>query len=225
MPTLEPDGAGSVGSRSHGPPGSRAGMLTRRALWTVLGLLWLTAIVVGIRWLDTPSSPGTQASAPEVWPSGSTLALDAERPTVLMFIHPHCPCTRRSLTELADVVASHPRRASVVVVVYAAGGPAADWHRSERWSQAAGIPGAVVVADTGERERERFGVFTSGQVAVYDPSGRLRFRGGITPGSGHGGSNPGKAAVERLLSGSGDGVADSPVFGCSLVHDPTTEGR
>jgi hypothetical protein len=60
---------------------------------------------------------------------------------------------------------------------------------------------------------------TSGQVLLYDASGRLRFRGGIRPSRGHEGDNTGRRALEALLLG--DGAApplSTAVFGCPLFH-------
>jgi hypothetical protein len=81
-----------------------------------------------------------------------------------------------------------------------------------------------VIEDRGEHERRRFAVATSGQVVVYDATGRLRFSGGITADR-HGGPNPGRAAVERVLRGEADTPAEAAVFGCPLVCDSIQEGR
>lgn len=113
----------------------------------------------------------------------------------------------------------------MVVVVYSPDGVPDDWCRSERSVQAAGIPGVEVIADAGETERRRFGVRTSGQVLVYDGSGRVAFRGGITAGRGHGGPNPGRAAVPAVLNGVAGAGREAAVFGCSLVNPSAPEGR
>jgi hypothetical protein len=79
--------------------------------------------------------------------------------------------------------------------------------------------------DTDGREAALFGAKTSGQVLVYDGTGRLRFSGGITGGRSHSGDNPGRARVEALLlSGTLDRPI-SPVFGCALFDRPTDEPR
>ncbi len=45
------------------------------------------------------------------------------------------------------------------------------------------------------------GSSTSGQVLLYDPSGRLAFSGGITAARGHVGDNAGSDAIVGLVMG------------------------
>ena len=65
---------------------------------------------------------------------------------------------------------------------------------------------------------------TSGQVLLYQPSGRLAFSGGITPARGHSGDNPGSDAVLSLVrreARQADGVpVTCRVFGCPLFDNP-----
>lgn len=197
-------------------PGRRAA----RATWVwasgVVG--WVLASAAGVFWLNTPADPGVAASPPSDWPAESALPHAADRPTLLVFVHPHCPCTRRTLTELSRITAAHPDRASVVAVLYSPDGASADWSDTDARARAAGIPGLTAVADDfGDRERQRFGVSTSGQVVLYDAAGRLLFRGGITPAGEHAGPNPGRAVVEAVLRGEPPPAADAPVFGCGMT--------
>lgn len=193
-------------------------------VWVLVWLAWLTAAVVAIRWLNSPSSPDVAATPPGEWPTETTLQLASDRPTLVMFVHPHCPCTRRSLSELSDIVTADPNRVTTVVVVYSPDGVPDGWARTERWTQAAAIPGVTVIEDRGEYERQRFTAVTSGQVMVYDTAGRLRFSGGITADR-HGGPNPGRAAVEQVLRGVSDTPTETAVFGCPLVCEQVPEGR
>jgi len=63
----------------------------------------------------------------------------------------------------------------------------------------------------------RVGAETSGYVLLYDRSGQLRFRGGITAGRGHAGDNAGEDAVVALVTGRPASRQQTPVYGCSLV--------
>ena len=89
------------------------------------------------------------------------------------------------------------------------------------WSSAARIPGVHVLRDDGAREAERFGIATSGTVALYDARGKLLFHGGITPARGHEGDSFGRERVISLLATGKADRADAPVFGCALSnHQP-----
>ena len=42
--------------------------------------------------------------AEDAWPRESGLVRDSQQPTLVMFVHPHCPCTRASLAELTAIL-------------------------------------------------------------------------------------------------------------------------
>ncbi len=79
--------------------------------------------------------------------------------------------------------------------------------------------GAEVRIDVDGSSALELGMLTSGQVLLYDPSGRLRYQGGITSARGHQGDNQGQKTVERILHGEDLPLSKLPVYGCSLVAD------
>jgi hypothetical protein len=50
------------------------------------------------------STPGVAAATPGRWPADSRIKPDADRATLVMLAHPHCPCTRASIGELARLM-------------------------------------------------------------------------------------------------------------------------
>ncbi|HEY1860407.1 MAG TPA: hypothetical protein VGG61_08640, partial [Gemmataceae bacterium] len=89
----------------------------------VPSLLVLVAIVWGLGvfggyWvlLDYAGTPGAEGIANTDWPADSTLALDASRPTIVLALHPHCPCSRATVNELAEIMACCPSHATVHVL-------------------------------------------------------------------------------------------------------------
>jgi len=71
-----------------------------------VGIGWLATIVTGTYLLLAyANAPGQAGSPPENLPQSSQVPRDTERPTLVMFIHPHCPCSRASVGELAEVMA------------------------------------------------------------------------------------------------------------------------
>jgi hypothetical protein len=166
---------------------------------------------------DYEYSPGDPATAPDRWPAASQLERSPDRATLVMMARPHCPCTRASVHELARLMARVQGRLTAhVLLVRPADEPDGE-ERSDLWRAAAGIPGVDVVRDDDGAETGRFGALTSGQVVLYDASGRLLFAGGITPARGHEGDNAGRDAVVALVTGADDAPRATPVYGCALT--------
>jgi hypothetical protein len=138
-------------------------------------------------------------------------------PTLLMFAHPRCPCTRATLSELARVMARTGGRMHASVEFIVPPGEDPQWAQTDLWRSAAAIPETQVRLDTGGTEARRFGSATSGQVLVYDAAGRLCFAGGITAGRGHAGDNSGEDAVVAIANGGTGPLSHMPVYGCPLA--------
>jgi hypothetical protein len=232
--------------------------MTRRSVVPAALALWAAALSAGFAslWRHTET-----AGAAPVTPQKRLTVDDARlllaagtlppRPagagmTLLVFAHPHCPCTRATLAELSRLLAACqglPAAPRVLVVFVRPAGAAPGWERTETWEAASRLPGVTVLADADAKIARRFDAKTSGQVFLYDGAGRLRFCGGITGGRGHEGDNAGRDAVTAALvrgtgrteqtgtdgdgneKAGGSGGADSdppvvaqrtPVFGCAL---------
>jgi hypothetical protein len=187
----------------------------------LFGLLaWAAVAVLGFWCLAVyESRPGRAADPPTDWPDRSRLSRDAENPTLLMFLHPHCPCSRASLEELTALLSANSYGLRVFVIFCKPDGAREGWEKSSLWQQAAGIKGIDISWDDQDQERRRFSARTSGQVLLFDRQGHLTYSGGITGGRGQTGDNPGRWAVEAILRGQSPSSHSEPVFGCSLV-DP-----
>lgn len=178
---------------------------------------WAATIATGGIWLyGYTSGPGAQAAAPPSWPAESSLERVAHLPTLLVFAHPLCACTRATLSELARIMARAQGQIVAYVVVESREALPEASVRGDLWETARAIPGVAVAADRDGREAALFGAATSGQALYYDANGALRFRGGITAARGHEGGNFGSDAVLALVRESAGQRADTPVFGCPL---------
>ncbi len=189
-------------------------------LVAICGVLWLLSVCAGMAglWIYA-TSPGAIEPAPRVWPAGSVLRLATGRATLVMLVHPHCPCTRASIRELDRLMARTRGLLAAHVLFLKPDGLDDDWARTDLWSSAAAIPDVDVAIDSRGSESARFGAVTSGLTLLYDPSGRLLFEGGITPARGHEGDSPGVDAIVSLLREGTSQHSQAPVFGCSL-RDP-----
>jgi hypothetical protein len=189
---------------------------------SVLGILWLAAVGAGLRALwDYENAPGVAAEPADHWPANSPIARVPGRTTLVMLAHPHCPCTRASISELALLMAQCRGRLDAHVLFVKPAGLPEHWERTDLWRRAAAIRGVQVSCDPDGKEARRFHAATSGQVLLYDANGQLRFRGGITAARGHAGDNAGRSALVALVTSGTAPRAQTPVFGCSLLGTAT----
>jgi hypothetical protein len=183
-------------------------------------VLWGLGIACGLAYAwRFESTPTKSVAASDHWPAGSSCTLDSDRPTLVMFVHPRCPCSRASLDELAVLLTHCRDRLNAQVMFFQPPSSPGDWSRTDLWESAARIPGVVPRVDAEGVEQCRFGAGVSGEVYVYLPDGQLLFHGGITGGRGHAGENAGRAALESYLLRGDVAVRSTPVFGCDL-HTP-----
>jgi hypothetical protein len=171
------------------------------------------------------SRPGAVALAPATWPTASRLPRSQTQSTLVMIAHTRCACTRASLHELERLMTrAGDGLTALVVFVGPRDAPALGVLDVRETARA--IPNVHVFDDASEAHL--FGAATSGQVLLYDESGALVFRGGITPSRGHEGTSVGGETVRRFLTARGTPGAEplaassppaSDVFGCALF-DP-----
>lgn len=176
-------------------------MARQRAFMALSIIVWLSAVAAGlVSVLRYEYTPGAAAQAPPRWPVASGLPLAGDRPTLLMVIHPRCPCTSASLAELERVLSRHPGRARVTLLFVHPVGAGAEWKLTDSWQKAGQLPGFTErLLDPDGRRAACFGARTSGQAYLYSPTGELLFSGGLTGSRGHEGENEGSLALARLL--------------------------
>ncbi len=175
----------------------------------------MIGIGIGMLWAYE-NTPGPTAPPPSRWPSDSRLHMASDRATLIMVAHPHCPCTRASIGELARLMTQAQGRLTAYALFVKPAGFHDDWEKTDLWQSVASIPGVSVVIDDGGDEARRFHAATSGQTVLYDAEGRLLFNGGITSSRGHSGDNAGRSAIVSLLNTGEAEQAESFVFGCPL---------
>jgi hypothetical protein len=196
-----------------------------RVLLLLGTISWLMVISFGL-WilLGYENAPGKAAEPPRQWPADSKIQPARDHPTLVILAHPHCPCTRATIGELASIMAhSQGRLTAYVLFVKPAGFPD-DWEKSDLWQSAGSIPGVTVVIDAEGAEADRFHAATSGQSLLYDAGGSLLFSGGITASRGHYGDNAGQSAIVSFVNSGAAERTESVVFGCPLF-DPESECR
>jgi len=164
------------------------------------------------------ATAGRAANSPKVWPAKCEIPFRSGQANLIMVLHPHCPCSRASIEELAQIMTRCQGRLSSHVFFVKPIQCAVGWERTPLWDRAADIPGVTVSCDEAGAEARRFGAATSGQVLLYQSDGTLVFCGGITGARGHEGDNPGRENVIRFLTQGLGERSWTPVFGCPLFE-------
>ena len=200
----------------------------RRAIKLILitsTVLWLSAVSTGL-WVlwGYENTPGVSAKPPVLWPAESGIQRAQGSATLVLIAHPHCPCTRATIGELAAIMAHAQGRLNAYVLFLKPAGFSEDWERTDLWQSAASIPGVHVMTDEDGAEARMFNSSTSGQTILYDREGHLLFSGGITASRGHSGDNAGRSAIVSLVNAGAADRAETFVFGCPLF-DKNSECR
>jgi hypothetical protein len=201
---------------AHNPSQRRV----RRLMLLISTVLWMLMVSTGL-WVlwGYENAPGAVAKPPQRWPADSRIQLSQGRATLVMLAHPHCPCTRASIGELASLMAHAQDRVTAYVLFLKPAGVSDNWEQTDLWQSAARIPGVKPLMDDDGAEARRFRAATSGQTVLYDAEGRLLFSGGITGSRGHSGDNAGRSAIVSLVGAGVAERAETFAFGCPLFDN------
>lgn len=196
----------------------------RQLLIAAMVALWIGALATGMRSLQAYGTAEGRGGAFALrYPQDSQIRVAAsDRPSVLVFLHPECPCSRATLEELDKVLAHAAVKPEVYAVFVVPKGWSMPRAKTALWLRASRMTGVTPVLDREGQEAKRFGAETSGQVYAYSPTGALAFSGGITVARGHDGDNEGRALLERFLAEGHEPreLAKYEVFGCALFSAP-----
>jgi hypothetical protein len=193
--------------------------MNRLRLATLMAMV-IWGFTVGIGFLALKlhgASPGQGGRSVEFWPDDSRVPLSAGRPTLVIAVHPLCPCTRATVAELTRVLTWCAGKVEVYVLMLVPELAGHGWGPTDGLRGLATMPGVHLIDDPIGKEAARFGALTSGLVALYAEDGRLLFRGGITGARGHEGDNVGRRGLVDLIQGDSSSFPrETPVFGCPL---------
>lgn len=211
----------TTGTASNPVEGITAKTRQNFGIPVLAAVIWCFAIGAGTAaLLRFEFTAGDQARAPGQWPEESLLPRSSGRRTLLLFVHPHCVCTRASLNELQVILSQAPDALHAQVIFVQLPGFTDAEVQDGSWDQAGRISGLTRRVDINGAEARRFQAQVSGYTVIYDAQGRLEFDGGITGSRGQTGANAGRNSVMRLLQTGTAEVRRTKVFGCYLLdHD------
>jgi hypothetical protein len=184
-------------------------------------IFWTFFLVWGWIWLskyeNTPSA--TLFAQPQQWPLTTKIPRTVGLPTLVMFLHPHCPCSRASIAQLSLIMAHSQNKVRAHVFFVKPPELSLDWVKTDLYKNALRIPGVEVTIDEGGKEARLFHVQVSGQTLLYDKNGQLVFNGGVTASRGHEGDNEGQDSIVAFLTENVIVKKQTPFFGCLLFND------
>jgi hypothetical protein len=192
-------------------------------LLAALTVLSLVVGIAGLCFLEVHArTPGETAALTMQWPAGSRISRSQTQPTLVIFFHPRCPCSKAALSELQRLMLKTQFQMRVVAVLVIPQRMPENWSNGGFAQAIAATPGLSRVVDVNADEAEKFGIRTSGHAKLFDRSGRLLFSGGLTASRGHEGDSVGCAAVDRLVSDrdfafSLPTVLETKVYGCPVT--------
>lgn len=183
----------------------------------ILVFVWLSFALGGFLLLGHyDSAPGTAEVAPSKFPTLSGIEIASDGPTLIMFLHPYCPCSRASVSELESILALTANFPKTYILFIEPKGAKPGWSQSDLFVQASKVSGVIVKTDREGKIASLFGAKTSGHCLLYSASEDLLFSGGITESRGHAGDNPAKDALIKQIRQPDSALRKTLVFGCAL---------
>jgi hypothetical protein len=202
--------------------------------------LWLAAVV----WLfgqmmGYESQPAPAAVVAQSWPDQTAAQRISGKYSLVVFIHPHCPCSRATLDTISRLITHHEKVLSTTLFFVLPDDVSRDWAKTDLYQRAQELVSAGVKIDSAAIEANRFGGTTSGQALLYSPNGSLVFSGGLTDARGKFGESASEWQINSLLLGDkaqgknlnvylDKNLATSmaknlPVYGCALTNGDRAE--
>jgi hypothetical protein len=191
--------------------------------WLAVGAFcaWTATVMFGGWQLVRYAAAATVSprQVPAILPVG--ISTDA-RPHLIVFVHPHCPCTRATIANLDRLLARTNGKLDVTAVVVVPLGATSDWADTANVRAVRAIEGVETRTDWGGAEANRFGATTSGYVLLYTADRNLAYAGGITPARGHEGDCKGIDQILAIVAG-GTAQLEIPqpqtAAGCALLDE------
>ena len=180
--------------------------------------LWAVLVSLGYGSMVFYSIAAAKSSTTvSTFPAVSKLSCHAGL-TLITFLHPQCPCSRATVSELEDLLAQNKLSTGLrtYAVVSRPSGCSEAFVRGPIIDSLSQIKNVQVVIDKDDVESKLFGAKASGQTLLFDGNGKCLFSGGITAARGEVGDNTGVEALRQYIAGGRASIRKTPVFGCSL---------
>jgi hypothetical protein len=175
--------------------------------------LWLFFVALGVYNLNLFTYTGKRAASVSI-PKGSSL-LSSTRPTLLVFLHPKCSCSKATVVELEKLLPTL-EGVDVKVVMNVPAGRDLSWSSGDLKDQVSPLKYVTIVNDMGGAEALRFHASTSGHAMLIDAQKNLIYSGGLTPGRGHVGETQGHTVIRKWARTKNQTSTIEKIFGCDI---------
>jgi hypothetical protein len=177
---------------------------------------WVGLLAAGFSGLlKYESAPGANSAGA---PAQNAEFSDGKTFSLVMALHPHCPCSRASVGELEKIYSHAHDQIRITVLAFKPKDEPDSWIKSSTVRELGKMNARIVVDGDGAVAKE-LGLATSGQALLYNPEGKLLFNGGITSARAHSGDNLGEDSILQLVHGGESTVNSTPVFGCPIFAE------
>lgn len=153
--------------------------------------------------------PSPVAQGATTWPAAAPIPISLERPTLVMFVHPECPCSIQSMEALSRILQGFGEQVDAHLVFYTWDPSEPDPRDGKLWRSAEVLSSVTLHADRGGRITDLFHVTSSGHALLYG-GGKLLYSGVLSTSS----DDTGMPAIIRHLEGAHSRtspIADTPV--------------
>lgn len=177
---------------------------------------WALLLFLGLFQMASYSTRNDHISQPpKLWPLATEIKA-VPTPSLIVFLHPHCPCSVATVRELERMMPKLINRVRVVAVFIQPETESEEWVQTSLYFKAKRITGVRVITDYNYKEADAFDAQVSGQAFFYNQNGVLVLAGGLTPARGHEGESVGQSVILNFLDGRTSEVSRAQAFGCAL---------
>ena len=179
-------------------------------------VIWLLATIVGFAHLHAyANTPFPIRGTASSWPAHSRLTAGLDKPTVVVFLHPYCPCSKATVSALQELADHYGSSVQFDAVFVRPKGVGAGWEHSDLYATCRQDKAITTFVDDLGVEAKDFGAMASGQAYVFDAHGQIALAGGLTPARGEVWTDRQRDLIVEALQGH-RGIR-TPTFGCALL--------
>src|SRR4051812_38506323 len=115
--------------------------LRKTCVFGLFAGLWVIGLGIGFGVLSHyENTPGIKGAVISDWPATSRIPRLTNRATLIMFLHPQCPCSMASIEQFSTLLKTFRGNVDAHVVFFKPRNSADDWAKSDLWNIARKLP-------------------------------------------------------------------------------------
>lgn len=185
-------------------------------MWTLIAAWFCTAVFLFAKLAMYSQSPGAQATPPLA--AVANIHPNPDRYTLVVSVHPKCPCTQSTFYELERLVPKVDNNIDFVFYIFTTQESPESWFNDSSAHIQTRFPDSVIHKDIDAVSATRIGSMISGSTVLYNPDGYPVFWGGVTSGRGHSGDNLGSDSIIAIVNDREPPRTTTLVYGCEITQ-------